>query len=376
MPRTRILHSSVRGICFFTAKTEQALRTADFLLFLGTINFKIMETDNKQNVALVLSSGGPRGFAYIGAIEELERRGYRITSIAGTSIGSLIGGIYAAGKLPELKEWLYTLDGWKVFSLMDLSIGRNHMIKGNKLIETMKQIVPDVMIEDLKIPFKAIATDLYTGEEVIFDSGELFQAIRASISIPSLFRPVKYNYRVLIDGGIANTFPLNRVDRNGNDILVGFNVNDVDIDEIRQSVISEVRQEEERAMHKKEIDEQTRLVIESVKHNENLTFIEKMKLAGQQGRKVIEHAVKSDPGTELIEMGENYYSILSRSFSLMNHVNSKMAIQMHKPDILVSMPFDEYGDISDYAKADEIAETGRILMKDALDHYEDLHSRY
>ena len=335
-----------------------------------------METDNKRNVALVLSSGGPRGFAYIGAIEELERRGYRITSIAGTSIGSLIGGIYAAGKLPELKEWLYTLDGWKVFTLMDLSIGRNHLMKGDKLIETMKQIVPDVMIEDLEIPFKAIATDLYTGEEVIFDSGELFQAIRASISIPSLFRPVRYKYRVLIDGGIANTFPLDRVDRNGNDILVGFNVNDVDIDGIRQSVISEARQEEERAMHKKEIDEQTRLVIESVKHNENLTFIEKMKLAGHQGRKVIANAIRSDTSTEFTEMGENYYSLLSRSFSLMNHVNSKMAIQLHKPDILVNMPFDEYGDISDYAKADEIAETGRILMKAALDHYEDLHSKY
>lgn len=346
------------------------------MLLLRTINFNVMETYNKKDVALVLSSGGPRGFAYIGAIEELERRGYRITSIAGTSIGSLIGGIYAAGKLMELKEWLYTLDGWKVFSLMDVSIGRNHIMKGDRLIETMKQIVPDVRIENMRIPFKAIATDLYTGEEVIFDSGELFQAIRASISIPSLFRPVRYNFRMLVDGGIANTFPLNRVDRNGNDILVGFNVNDVDIDNIRQTVINEARQEEERAMHKKEIEEQTRLVIESVKHNENLTFIEKMKLAGHQGRKLLQHGIKSEDNQESVEMGENYYKILSRSFSLMNHVNSKMSIDMYRPDILVSMPFDEYGNISDYAKADEIAETGRILMKNALDHYEDLHSKY
>ena len=88
----------------------------------------MIEKKNK-NVALVLSSGGPRGFAYIGAIEALEEHGYTITSIAGTSIGSLVGGIYAAGKLAEFKNWLYSLNAWEVFSLMDLSIGKNHLIK-------------------------------------------------------------------------------------------------------------------------------------------------------------------------------------------------------------------------------------------------------
>ena len=148
-----------------------------------------------KDVALVLSSGGPRGWAYIGAIEELESRGYNITSIAGTSIGSLIGGIYAAGKLADIKEWLFSLDAWKVFSLMDISISKNHLVKGDKVIGAIKEIVPDVNIEDLNIPYKAIAADLYTGEEVVFDRGALFEAIRASISIPSLFRPVKYGFR-------------------------------------------------------------------------------------------------------------------------------------------------------------------------------------
>ena len=105
-----------------------------------------------KNVALVLSSGGPRGFAYIGAIEELESRGYKITSIAGTSIGSLIGGMYAAGKLPEVKDFLFSLNGWKVFGLMDISISRNHLVKGDKIIEALQEIVPDVNIEDLPLP--------------------------------------------------------------------------------------------------------------------------------------------------------------------------------------------------------------------------------
>lgn len=330
----------------------------------------------KKEVALVLSSGGPRGFAYIGAIEELERRGYRITSIAGTSIGSLIGGIHAAGRLNELKAWLYDLDSWKVFTLMDLSIGKNHLLKGDKLIHAIKQIVPEIDIEDLRIPFKAVATDLYTGEEVVFDSGSLFQAIRASISIPSLFRPVRYGYRTLIDGGIANTLPLNRVHRNGNDILVAFNVNDVDVDEVRKNIIDEANQAQEKAQQQKELDAQTKAVMDSIRHNPSMTFLDKMKLAGQQGRKVIEHAINDNGADESHEMGENYYGILTRTFSLMNHVNSKLAAELYRPDILVSMPFDAYGDISDYAKADEIAEAGRTLMKTALDRYEDEHSTF
>lgn len=333
-----------------------------------------MEREIKKDVALVLSSGGPRGFAYIGAIEELERRGYRITSVAGTSIGSLIGGIYAAGKLDQLKEWLYTLDSWKVFTLMDVSIGRNHLMKGDKLIDAMKEIVPEVNIEDLSIPFKAVATDLYTGEEVVFDRGDLFNSIRASISIPSLFRPVKYGYRTLIDGGIANTLPLNRVSRNGKDIVVAFNVNDVDVDEIRQMLISDAEHRHEKEQQKKDMDKETRAVMDSVRHNDNLSLIEKLKLAGMHGRKVLQMKIDRDEDSSSHEFGDSYYGILSRTFSLMNHINSKLSIEIHKPDILVNMPFDEYGDISDYARADEIAETGRILMKQALDRYEDEHS--
>ena len=325
----------------------------------------------KKDVALVLSSGGPRGFAYIGAIEELLSRDYNITSVAGTSIGSLIGGIFAAGRLPQIKDWLYTLDAWKVFTLMDLSISKNHLVKGDRVIEAIKEIVPDVQIEDLRIPFKAIATDLYTGEEVIFDEGDLFDAIRASISIPSLSRPVNYGYRTLIDGGIVNAIPLNRVDRNGHDILVAFDVNDVDIEGIRGMLIEEARSREELLEHQKQMDEQTRSVMASIRKNGNMTFKDKVRLAGQQGFKVLSDKISSDARrVETIDIGDNYYSILSRTFSLMNHVNSEHSISMNKPDVLVKMPFDAYGEISDYAKASEIAEIGRELMKKALDKYE------
>lgn len=323
-----------------------------------------------KDVALVLSSGGPRGWAYIGAIEELERRGYRITSIAGTSIGSLVGGIYAAGKLSEIKEWLFSLDAWKVFDLIDISISKNHLVKGDKVIGAIKEIVPDVNIEDLNIPYRAIAADLYTGEEVVFDSGPLFEAVRASISIPSLFRPVKYGFRTLIDGGVVNTMPIDRAVRSGNDILVAFDVNDVDVDSIRETVINEAREEEARLKAEQDLDRQTRNVIRSIRHNSSLTLLDKIALAKEQGTRILSHKMSSeDPEPELF-FEENYYSILSRTFSLMNHVISKAATERYKPEILVKMPFDAYGEIRDYAKAAEIAVAGRELMRKALDEYE------
>lgn len=323
-----------------------------------------------KDVALVLSSGGPRGWAYIGAIEELESRGYNITSIAGTSIGSLIGGIYAAGKLAEVKEWLFSLDAWKVFSLMDISISMNHLVKGDKVMEALKEIVPDIDIEHLNIPYRAVAADLYTGEEVVFDRGPLFDAVRASISIPSLFRPVKYGFRTLVDGGIVNTMPINKVVRNGQDILVAFDVNDVDVEHIRQLVIKEAHKEEDRIRSEKALDAETRNVLKSIRSNTSLTFRDKLILAKDQGVKILSHKMNSEEEEPELFFEENYYSILSRTFSLMNHVIARNAAERYQPEVLVKMPFDAYGDISDYAKAREISEAGRELMKAALDRYE------
>lgn len=325
----------------------------------------------KKNVALVLSSGGPRGFAYIGAIEELLDRGYNITSVAGTSIGSLIGGMYAAGKLPEIKEWLFSLGVWKVFRLMDLTVSMNHLVNGDRVIEAMKGIVPDVSIEDLEIPYKAIATDFYTGEEVVFDKGNLYRAIRASISIPSLFRPVKYGFRTLIDGGIANTMPLDRVERTEGDIMVAINVNDIDVDKVRQILREDAEQEAEKEARDKASAEITKTVLDSVRHNDSLSFGDKIKLARDEGIRVLKHAMEPDPKqNELLNEEDNYFSVLGRTFSLMNHVNTRLALKLTPPDILVNMPFDDFGAISDYARAEEISDAGRKKMKEALDRYE------
>lgn len=337
-----------------------------FVFLLRRVNY----ADMNKDVALVLSSGGPRGWAYIGAIEELISRGYNITSIAGTSIGSLVGGIYAAGKLEDLKEWLFTLNAWKVFNLMDLSISKNHIIKGDKVIGALKEIVPEVNIEDLRIPYRAIAADLYTGEEVVFDHGPLFDAIRASISIPSLFRPVKYAFRTLVDGGIVNTMPIDKVVRTDNDIVVAFDVNDIDVEAMRNAIIENSRQIEAERKTDRQLERETKNVIEAIRHNETLTFGEKLRLAGSQSYKVLSHTFSDEQENRMEAFESNYYSILSRTFSIMNHVLAREAAERFKPEILVKMPFDAFDEIGDYARAKEISEAGRHLMKDALDKYE------
>lgn len=322
----------------------------------------------KKDVALVLSAGGPRGLAYIGAIEELIDRGYNITSIAGSSMGSLVGGVYAAGKLPEFKEWITSLDAWQVFSLMDLSVSKNHFVKGDKIIQTIKNIVSDIDIESLQIPYAAVATDLCTGEEVVFKSGKLFDAIRASISIPSLFRPVERGMQMLIDGCMVNCLPLNHVARKDGDMLIAFDVNYIDTEAIRATLVRQsVEAAAEKAFYEQTV-EQARDIVSDIKSSE-VGIVDRLRGAANRAvelignirafREVAEERTDND-------FGDTYMSIIDRSFSIMNHHQTERMIERCKPDILVRMPFDTYGDISDYAKAAEISELGRRLMSEAL----------
>ena len=300
----------------------------------------------EKKVALALASGGPRGFAYIGAIEELQARGYTITSVAGASAGSLVGGIFAAGGLEAFKEWLFGLDPVQIMTLMDFSVSRNYLVKGEKVIAAIQERVPNVNIEDLPIPFTAIATDLFTGEEVIFREGPLFQAIRASISIPSMFKPVKWKGRTLVDGGMVNTFPLNRVARTPGDILVGFNVNQIDAAEIQGF-----------------LDSRAALLSRRTEENSLIGRIQ----AGLQARML------DADGRESwipVRADDNFASILQRSFGIMNCTIARMGIELTPPDILVSLPYDSYHGVYGYSHAPEIVAIGRQLMAEALDRYE------
>ena len=330
-----------------------------------------------KKVALALASGGPRGFAYIGAIEELEARGYQITSVAGCSAGALVGGVYAAGGLSAFKEWLYNLDPMQVVTLMDFSISKHYLVKGEKVMKAIKERVPEVNIEDMAIPFTAVATDLFTGEEVLFREGPLFEAIRASISIPSMFKPATSKGRTLIDGGIVNTFPLNRVSRTPGDILVGFNVNQIDAEEIGDFL--ETRQAYED--NEEAIREEALTLLKDTLAGERREILRRVRQASVQGSRLFKEQrettqqmrqLMSDSRRSNIpiDADSNYFSILQRSFGIMNHTIARMGIELCPPDVLVSLPFDSYHGVYGYSHAKEIAAVGRQLTAKALDRYE------
>lgn len=178
----------------------------------------------KQKVSLVLSGGGARGIAHIGVIEELEKEGFEIVSISGASMGALIGAIYANGKLKEYKDWLCTLKKMDVYRLMDFTISKQGFVKGDKIFKKMTNYLGDSTFEDLSIPLSISATNISLNEEVVFKSGRLDFALRASVAIPTVLTPVKHNGHILIDGGVINNLPINNVKRFKNDIVVAVDV--------------------------------------------------------------------------------------------------------------------------------------------------------
>ena len=278
-----------------------------------------------KDVALVLSSGGARGLAHIGAIEELEAQDYRITSIAGCSMGALIGGVYAAGKLREFREWMKTVDRKKMLELTDFSLGLNHIVKGTRIIEAIMEFVPDVTIEDLPIPYCAVATDLKSGHEVVFRRGSLFYAIRASISLPSFYEPVQHDDMILIDGGVTNPIPLNRVTRHEGDLLVGVDVSG---------------------------------------HNYEGQWAIQQELTKKRKRsKSLSQMILNKLIPDNLEF--NYYTMLSRVSSLMIRQNSILMAQLMKPDVLVDIQMSRYGGF-DFDKSEKLIAIGRQKTMQAL----------
>ncbi len=164
--------------------------------------------NNMKTVSLVLGSGGARGLAHIGVIHWLEENDCKIHSVAGCSIGALIGGIYAAGKLDEFEQWVRSITKIDIVTLLDLSWEKSGLVRGDRLINTLINLVGDLLIENLPIPYTAIATDIKGQKEIWIKSGRLFDAIRASFSIPLLFTPFNYKGVVLVDGGVLNPVPI------------------------------------------------------------------------------------------------------------------------------------------------------------------------
>lgn len=285
-----------------------------------------------QKVSLVLSSGGARGMAHIGVIEELLSNDFEVSSIAGSSIGALIGGIYAQGKLEEFKKWVIELDKFDVFKLMDFTFTQHGIIKGDKVFQEMSQFINNKQIEELNIPFAAIATDLLNHKEVVFTSGSLFDALRASIAIPTILTPHKYKNNQLVDGGVFNPLPVNHVKRQKDDLLVVVDLNAPTEKKVKRS--------------KKETTTEPGNYFNHIKEKIHGMF-----------------ASEEEQEEKL-----NYFNFINKTLDVMQVRISGLLLEQYKPDILVTIPRNACGSF-DYHRAKEMIELGKKEFLESFTSY-------
>ncbi len=295
--------------------------------------------EKSKSVSLVLSSGGARGLAHVGVIEELEKRGYHIAEIAGCSAGALIGGMYAAGKMEEFKDWICNLDRLDVFSLMDFTFSSRGFIKGEKVYNALKKVIADCQIEDLDVPFYCNAVDYISGKEVIFREGSLYAAIRASGSIPTVFQPARFHRQELIDGGVLNPVPLSLLEQSEENmiIVVGLNAGDSEL------VISPKKD----ATGKSYISLPTWMT----------EYRTKM-------RQYFPEQVKEEKPASLSSI-----SLMTRSFDLLQDRFSALLIEKFQVDISIQVARNQAGTL-EFHRAEELIEIGREKAIQALDSWE------
>ncbi len=289
----------------------------------------------KQSISLVLSGGAARGLAHIGVIEELEKQGLEIKSIAGNSMGAFIGAMYVMGKMEEYKEWIIKLDKIDVFNLIDFTLSSQGLIKGDRVFNKMKTFFPDKNIEDLEIPYVAVAADITNMKEIVFDSGSIYDAVRASISIPTVFMPVKKNNSILVDGGVVNPIPLNRVKRTPKDILIASYVN-ANIPYDKSKLPKKVAK------------------IKNIVYNRRIAKF----------KKKFNDIMPKNSNEKL-----NYFTLLNKSTSLLTHRLSVMNIEKYKPDILINISQHSAGTF-DFFKAEELIEAGRLSARKTIEQYD------
>ncbi len=178
-----------------------------------------------KRVSLVLGSGGARGLAHIGVIQCLEEQGYHIESIAGASMGALVGGIHAAGELAAYRDWVCALSRTDVLRFLDFAFSAGGLFKGDRIMDTLRDMVGEHAIEDLPIAYTAVATDIDRQREVWISRGPLFDAIRASIAVPTVFTPHRYLGLTLVDGGLLDPVPIAPTFRDRTDLTIAVNLN-------------------------------------------------------------------------------------------------------------------------------------------------------
>lgn len=288
-----------------------------------------------KTISLVLGSGGARGMAHIGVIQVLEERGYDIRSISGSSIGALVGGTYAAGELATYREWVCALERLDVLRLLDFSFSGTALFKGERLINTLKELIGDRNIEDLPISYTAVATDLEESKEVWLSRGPLFDAIRASIAFPTVFSAFPINGKKLVDGGLLNPIPIAPTLRDQTDMIIAVNLSGP------SHSVCEPPPPPPPIPERSDRNRYHQMVVE---------FIDGLQKKGN--------------GSHEDEAG--LFDIISKSIDAMQGTISGFKLAAYSPDVVIEIPKD-ICTIYEFERAKDLIEIGRTEAERVLD---------
>lgn len=333
-----------------------------------------------QRVALALGSGGARGYAHIGVINELLRRDYEIVGIAGSSMGALVGGVYAAGALDEFEAWAKTLTQRAVFRLLDPSFAAAGVLRAEKILDAVREMLGNATIEALPMPYTAVATDLITGKSVWLQRGPVDSAIRASIAIPGVIAPHMYDGRLLADGGILDPLPMAPIAAVNADLIVGVSLSGADTDDSRAQD-AEARGTTEllnRLMRSTSalLDTNTaRSILDTPTAKSVLGLFG----TGSETEAFADSAVPDDQLSEaareaaIPKLGS--FAVMNRTIEIAQAALARHQMATYPPDLLIEIPRTACRSL-EFHRAAEIIGLGQELTARALDNRENARATY
>ena len=297
-----------------------------------------------KKVGLVLGSGSAKGLSHIGVLKYLEEAEINIDFIAGSSIGAMIGGAYAAGiSINEIEDIAIKTDLASSVKYFLPTISKSGLISGLKVKEFLRNVVGDINIEDLKIPFAATATDIFTGQEIDFKNGNLVEAIRASISVPIIFQPVIYNDQILVDGGLANPLPINVACKMGADFIIAVNV----MPSLDKTTTG--KRKENNNLQDSTFTAEMKSAMRKKLGALNIDYKWIKKLLTNKGKYNV-------PGLK---------RVLNQSVYITQRKLARLSIELYRPDILIE-PDIPFAGFFDFYKAKEIIDIGYKAAQDAF----------
>lgn len=305
-----------------------------------------------KKVGLALGGGGARGWAHIGVIRALEEHGVPIDCLAGTSIGALVGAIYVRGQLPKLEDFAADISTETLLSMMDISFPGLGLVEGKHVRNFLHRYLVDTQIEATKIPFRCVATNFLSKQEVVFDSGSMVDAVRASISLPGVFVPVKHAESYLVDGGVVNPVPVNVVQAMGADIVIAVNLNR-DHRTVSARTISHLEDDQAATLE----DDRDASEVGAIAQNNAAIqdWTQRLSQRYQDVKQTIQDQVDDwmpDPS-----IGINIFDVIGNSINIMEQQVTRIRLETEVPDVLIEPDLIEFG-IFDFQEAQPMMKRG------------------